>query len=752
MHPSRCVQGGCVFGLALIATSSCLQRPVARSEPHTNVVFSDVITQSAVDKVDLLFMIDNSRSMGDKQDYLAKAVPDLLTRLLTPNCLDGTGAPNGLVADTNGNCAKGTPEFHPVHDMHIGIVSSSLGSLGGNVCDLTTPAPVPNGEDDDGQLLNRDSITDAKPSGFLDWFPSASGAQSSGPPPVTQGATLVSDFQGLVRGTGELGCGIEAQLESWYRFLVQPDPYAKVVVDHNGQTARFDGYDATVLRQRHDFLRPDSLLAIIDVSDENDSAVDVRAYPGTNVAGYHMMESDTGPYRATSACATNPADPACTSCDAQGAANDPACAPNARYDSGGTAAGEAPGTANIRHVRMKQNFGIDSQYPIDRYVQGLTSAMVPDRNGEYPSGAQTYQGMANCSNPIFSKDLPDGSNLDPAALCNLKPGPRSPSTGLVFYAHIGGVPHELLQVDPSNPDSPQKDTLSADDWAKILGKDPRHYDSTGIDPRMYETYKVRPFPSPVFDYWDLAFACTFPLAAPRDCKMVRNQAGCDCAFEKPLPGHDWELCDPNDPTQQIAAKAYPTVRELWLAQLLGKQGIVSSLCPIHPQPTNGDVPPDPLYGYRPAMNAIINQLKVPLAAPCIPHALQPDTQGAVPCLVLASLPAGETTCDPAKGESDVDPHVVADASQSLQGQFGPGAFDPSQHTICQVHELTGGDLANGTCKSSSQPGWCYVTGAAAGGRCPQTLLFSPPATPSTGTQVAFVCIESSSATTGNVTQ
>jgi hypothetical protein len=728
--------------------TSCLERPVTSSSPKTNVVFSDVVTQDAVSKVDLLFMIDNSRSMGDKQDYLAKAVPDLLTRLLTPNCLDAAGAPNGLVADANGDCTQGTAEFHPVRDMHIGIISSSLGSLGGDLC--PSGSPTPNGEDDDGQLLNRTAIADASPSGFLDWFPSGNGGAA--PPGVTQAATLVSDFQGLVAATGESGCGIEAQLESWYRFLVQPDPYAKVTVDENGQTATLDGYDAVVLKQRHDFLRPDSLLAIIDVSDENDSAVDVRAYPGSAVAGYHMMEGATGPFRGTSACATNPNDPACTSCDAKGASSDPACSPNPRYDYGGTAPGEAPGTANIRHVRMKQNFGLDSQYPIDRYVQGLTSAMVPDRSAEYPSGAQTYQGMANCSNPIFSKDLPDGSSLDPAALCNLKPGPRSPSNGLVFYAHIGGVPHELLQVDPTNPDSPQKDELTADDWTKILGNDPRHYDSTGIDPRMVETYKVRPWPGPqVYDYWDLAFACTFPLAAPRDCTNPMEQNGCDCAFATPGAGHDWELCSPNDPTKQIAAKAYPTVRELWLAQLLGEQGIVSSLCPIHAQPADGDLPPDPLYGYRPAMNAIVNRLRAALATPCVPHALQPDSQGAVPCLVLASLPADEKTCDPAKGESEVDPHVVADASESLQGQFGPGAFDPSQHTICQVEELTGSDLTNGTCTGSSRAGWCYVTGAAAGGHCPQALLFSPAATPSTGTQVAFVCIESASATTGNVT-
>jgi hypothetical protein len=37
-----------------------------------------------VNKVDLLFDIDNSSSMADKQEYLAKAIPDLVARLVTP--------------------------------------------------------------------------------------------------------------------------------------------------------------------------------------------------------------------------------------------------------------------------------------------------------------------------------------------------------------------------------------------------------------------------------------------------------------------------------------------------------------------------------------------------------------------------------------------------------------------------------------------------------------------------------------------
>ena len=92
----------------------------------------------AVGKIDLLFDIDNSASMADKQAYLAQAIPDLLRRLVTPNCVDSGGNATGVVADVSGNCPSGTTiEFAPVRDMHIGIVTSSLGPRLGNACSPT---------------------------------------------------------------------------------------------------------------------------------------------------------------------------------------------------------------------------------------------------------------------------------------------------------------------------------------------------------------------------------------------------------------------------------------------------------------------------------------------------------------------------------------------------------------------------------------------------------------------------------------
>jgi len=150
-------------GAAAALATGCLDRPVVPAEPKTSNVFVDQIIQTAVDKIDLLFMIDNSTSMQDKQQILKAAVPVLVKRLVQPICVDATGKPTGQ-SFTNGVCAGGGgPEFSPIGDIHIGIVTSSLGSHGGNVCDTVT------NPDDKAQLVPsvRTGVASYNDSGFL---------------------------------------------------------------------------------------------------------------------------------------------------------------------------------------------------------------------------------------------------------------------------------------------------------------------------------------------------------------------------------------------------------------------------------------------------------------------------------------------------------------------------------------------------------------------------------------------------------
>ncbi|MET0794758.1 MAG: hypothetical protein ABW061_24780, partial [Polyangiaceae bacterium] len=277
--------------IATLATG-CLDRPVVKAEPKTSNLFVDQIVQTAVDKIDLLFMIDNSVSMSDKQAILKSAVPLLVTRLVTPICLDGTGKPTGTNADANGQCpVNSSPEFAAIGDIHIGIVSSSLGSHGGSVC--ATADGADGHPDDKAHLIptvRTPVVASWNDQGFLAWDHTG---KANKPPGVSDPGTLNTQFSNMIGAIGEHGCGYEASLESWYRFLVDPEPPdtvtlqspagqspytlrsskltvgadGKVALDAQGKPVCV-GCDTTLLAQRAAFLRPDSLVAIVMLSDE----------------------------------------------------------------------------------------------------------------------------------------------------------------------------------------------------------------------------------------------------------------------------------------------------------------------------------------------------------------------------------------------------------------------------------------------------------------------------------------------------
>lgn len=57
-----------------------------------------------------------------------------------------------------------------------------------------------------------------------------------------------------------------------YQFLAAPYPWQDISVEQN--KSEYDGLNAAVLVQRHDFLRPDSLVAVVVITDEDDSSLD----------------------------------------------------------------------------------------------------------------------------------------------------------------------------------------------------------------------------------------------------------------------------------------------------------------------------------------------------------------------------------------------------------------------------------------------------------------------------------------------
>jgi hypothetical protein len=163
---------------------------------------------------------------------------------------------------------------------------------------------------------------------------------------------------------------------------------------------------------------------------------------------------------------------------------------------------------------------------------------------------------------------------------------------------------------------------------------------------------------------------------------------------------------------------------------------------------------DPVYGYRPAVNAIINRLKSSLAVQCLPQKLVPDpSQGnKVPCLVLVTLPkpGDESVCNTIQGlgipAGDVLSRFQAaqEAAWMAAGGSKSTAPDPRTLPTCVVNELTQTNNPNdfgtdGTCSASMEQGWCYVEGSAAGS-CPQQILFTSNMPPQ-GATVNLQCLE-----------
>ncbi|WP_394850770.1 hypothetical protein LZC95_25350 [Pendulispora brunnea] len=730
--------------------SGCLTRKVSGEPPTTKINYTQVIRQSAIDKIDLLFAIDNSTSMGDKQALFAEAVPDLINRLLTPNCLrDSDGA---VVAPTSGGCPPNTkPEFTPVQDIHIGIVSSSIGSYGTVQCDPAVPGKQ---NDDKGRLLVRataGSSPKTQPFNFLSWLPTVEANKDKKPIDGTTayGRTgdvarerdlLENDFKAMVTGTADHGCGYEGQLESVYRFLIQPDPWESYSLpggeNNRDAVVSLNGIDKVILQQRANFLREDSLVAVVMLTDENENTIDPLALQ----AHSWLYESGSQVAGGTPACsdpAKGPNSQECFSCYQDGAKGTPCYQKPLDRELDGF---------NVRFFEPKRRFGYDPRFPIERYTTGFTQAKVPDRRGEHPDNSFNYVGNPNCTNPLFAKasSLADAAaNPDnPDKLCNLTKSDRS--SDLIFYAIIGGVPWQMLTDKPDdlNDNNPGvfKDKLNDDDWRRILGQDPLRYNFDGINPRMRESIAKREGVTGTdWRDWDtknddLQYACVFPLKAPRDCTKPENKDACDCARPTDSP-----LCDATTKTTQTKGKAYPTVSQLSVARTLRDQGIVASLCPR--EITNTDSAD---YGYRPAVRTIVNRLKDALSERCIPQPLEEEADGTVPCLITELLPSGDqaTACDPAKGLEQPEAGVLD--RYRKQQQANNATPDELARPLCVIKQLKGADLVNNSCVKSNKGGWCYVSREKVPTeKCAQSIKFPELDTlrPPNGALVSLQCIE-----------
>jgi len=518
---------------------------------------------ATADKLDLLLMVDNSLSMDQKQTLLAESIEYLLGRVTT---------------DLG------------VRDIHVGVITSALGDHGSaDVCFMgSTPDAT---YDDKAQLVPTVRATGAlsswNDSGFLVWDPGQT-ASPAGSADLDAFSVQVGQH---ILGAGAHGCGYEGVLESWYRFLVDPEPVASMTND--GTNSVRGPVNQVLLAQRAAFLRPDSALAIVMLSDENDcSVLDENGSSGWLLPykGGPSTNSVRMP-RASAICATAPNDPGCTS------------------DSS-TPLTQVEDAMNLRCFKNKQRFGIDFLYPIERYVAALSSLTIDPRSSGVP-----------VPNPLFA-------------------GGRTPE--LVFLLGLVGVPWQDVSTPESWPAGAPVEVLSGSEmtalgrWAIALGDPAAAVDPTdplmieSIDPRLpgavhpllgasaaiVPNTSTDPTANPINGHEqaviesersDLQFACIFPLAAPIAC-VSSSSDYCDCMsydYVKNSP-----LCSypaPDVDGTQLYRKAYPGLRELSVLKGLGDRGIAASICAKNIE-TNSEATVDPNYGYNPAMAALAEQL------------------------------------------------------------------------------------------------------------------------------------------------
>jgi hypothetical protein len=643
----------------------------------------DVFRQRAVTKVDLLLTLDNSISMADKQAILAEAVPLLVQRLISAGSV-----------------------LEPVSDVHVGVITSSLGSHGAaGAKDVCVAAQ----DDDHAHLLGqlRGLPGTWRNEGFLAWDP-----HREQKPPGDADAGVFSDkLRTQVQAAGEHGCGYEATLEAWYRFLIEPDPPASVVVRDGSASPQ--GIDQAILEQRAGFLRPDSLVAIIMLSDENDCSL--------RDDGVAWLVSRSAPMpRSTSSCAKSPNDACCQSC---ASTPTPGCADPAKdVECAKGALHFDEDDLNLRCWQQKRRFGMDFMYPTTRYSGALSASVITSSATGMPSPNPLFTAPAGALARDRSlvylagivgvpwQDIADDDSLTGPGLHYLT---ASELTERARWDVIVGDPGASPSVAPTDPfmlETPEDRTGLAVPQQNPIAPDVKLVSASSSDPRAnvingHEQLNV--------GQRDLQYACTFPLDIPRNCDQSVADAdrGCDCfeedrRFNRPI-------CQPpgGGPAGivQRYAKAFPGLRHLQVLKEVGDSGIVASICPKVLDKESAD------YGYNPAVEALNSRIADSVFRRCLRRALPFDEAGRVPCEVVQAFPkpvAGGCACDDL-GMTALDDPGLSRAVQGRLQQLGQcGSNDPTCEGLCRcaLPQLAGSQLT--ACQNDaselSSVGFCYL--------------------------------------------
>jgi len=722
--------GVALSSLVPVIIAGCLDRPVMTIEPSLTRVFVQRLAVTKPEKVDLLIVVDNSSSMKDKQSELGRRIPELIEGLTKPAVDPVTG------------------RVSQVYDVHIGVISSSLGSYGTGACHPAWYGPHNN---DRAHLLPRpanSACAEAAAGKPLAWVvdtkrdPSAKFVGDAGATALQAAASCV------VQTVQDDGCGYEATWEAIYRFLADPAPYVSAEVNcalpetfgsyscSGGIEVR--GRDDALLKQRKEFLRDDSLLAVIVLSDENDFSAKPEAR-NWKPWGLPMR----GMPRAWGGCANVPDDfepdgPngiaelrnkwACRSCEDD--PSDPACSV------------KWPSTGDLDHWNLRgfhqiQRFGWSSLWSRDRYVDAFQKVQVTGSDGKL------------ALNGVFAG------------------GKRT--SDMIVVAGIVGVPQGLV-TDGETPK-----TLTDADWEKIASpdlnkRDPHMIES--LEPRtkyglkMYAGDRaidaVHGGERTITDGGDLQYACI----APRTTTTGGDDCGVDAAGNPLCAG----------PGVQPYFKAFPGLRHLRILKELGGSGFVSSIC---------------AESYRPAIRGITERIRAAIDSQCVRSDVTADETGNVNCFVVESFASGEhdgrTRCEdigrgyctpgaaPCRLEGSDYPPVAPESAaaqltlpitvggkpEATQAKVENGNVyavgdDGKKHLLCEMMQLAGGRVpASETSSCLTDPkflapasggGWCYTSDPTVVGEycrthgAPGKMRFLGDVEPKNGSEVFTVCI------------
>jgi hypothetical protein len=721
---------------------------------------------SSADKVDLLVMVDNSASMADKYSELGRRMPELIKALTDPD-LD----------------ASGKPKTKRVSDLHVGIITSSLGSHGTSACD---PATYPH-SDDHGHLMPRasengvtgytvDSVGGAPTAvacpapvaaSALTWaFDPAKGAQYSAQAGAKGMEAAVSC---IVQSAKEDGCGYEAQLESVYHFLIDPAPYLTAdVVPACTKSPAGDscgsgkvtpmGVDQVLLNERAAFLRPDSVLTVVMLSDENDGSllpaglnwIPMAYAKGTMLRGWKGCETVPDDFEPQTS-----ADYAdlwskyhCISCFQK--SPDGTTDANCSLPWASTALNNDVDGTNERMLQHTRRYGYNFLWGRQRYVDAFSATTVAGSDGKI------------APNPIFAGGMR--------------------TKDMVLVAGILGVAPKLI---PTNADGTSK-AFTAADWERIVSPDLAKRDPHMIEQIAPRTaFGVAKFAGDrsvdpvnggdrdISDGNDLQYACI----GPRDPSVAAlPSTGGDCSAAG--SGTRNPICGPNSGTRgtQPFLKAYPTLRELRVIhelELANVPTVVGSICN---------------QSYSPITQAIAAKLQAALSgsssgALCATPAPTVTPSGLAACAMIevfaTAQPSGAVKCESIPGYctpgapgcriagSSLPPVDAANAVAGLalpvpmasgtenvmpalatDGNVYATGSDGTKHLVCEVMPLGGNpaiDLAkqsacaHDAAYAQTIAGWCWTSDAALSSGCSNGAYRPLGGVPRSGSKLSVAC-------------